>query len=128
LLGIAAKVLPNRTVMVYQEVFDNNITLPDRVVFGVWMPPSDPGGGSPASNIPQEVTNIVKAGHQVVLANGNNGEWCVVDIGLVGWARGMGGQAAVLLVAAREHPQADRANTPQHTSRMATSFNRCCHW
>ena len=36
LLDIAAKVLPGRTLMVYQEVFDNNITLPDKIVFGVW--------------------------------------------------------------------------------------------
>ena len=76
LLGVAAKVLGSgRTVMVYQEVFDNNITLPDRVVFGVWKPGAEGSGGAVAASIPQEVTNIVKAGHQVVLANGNNGDW-----------------------------------------------------
>jgi hexosaminidase len=79
LLAIAAKVLPHRTVMVYQEVFDNNITLPDRVVFGVWKPGQAGGGGAHAASIPQEVSNIVKAGHQVVLANGNNGEWYLND-------------------------------------------------
>lgn len=70
LLAIAARAIPNRTLMMYQEVFDNNITLPDKVVFGVWkhtMP------------IPAEVAAIAKAGHQVVLANGNNGEWYLND-------------------------------------------------
>lgn len=36
LLDIAKRVIPDRTLMFYQEVFDNNITLPDRIVFGVW--------------------------------------------------------------------------------------------
>jgi hexosaminidase len=72
LLGIAARVL-KRTVMVYQEVFDNGITLPNRVVFGVWKPGLH--DGSKAASIPQEVMNIVKAGHQVVLMNGNHGDW-----------------------------------------------------
>ena len=77
LLGIAAKVLgADRRVMVYQEVFDQKITLPHRVVFGIWKPGrSDGGGGGGAASIPQEVTNVVRAGHQVVLANGNNGDW-----------------------------------------------------
>ena len=78
LLGIAANVLGrNRTIMVYQEIFDNNITLPDNVVFGVWKPglSGNPSGGAHAASIPQEVTSIVKAGHKVVLANGNDGEW-----------------------------------------------------
>jgi hexosaminidase len=72
LLAIAARALPERTVMVYQEVFDNNITLPERVVFGVWKMGGSVGN---TASIPEEVTKIVKAGHKVVVANGNNGEW-----------------------------------------------------
>jgi len=79
LMTIAARVLPNRTLMVYQEVFDNKVVLPSKVVFGVWKsrPMSPPGSTNLA--IPEEVSEIAKAGHQVVLANGNNGDWYLND-------------------------------------------------
>jgi len=79
LLDIAAKVLPGRTLMVYQEVFDNNITLPDKIVFGVWKAKANTPKGTNNLDIPHEVAKIAKAGHQVVLANGNNGEWYLND-------------------------------------------------
>ena len=62
--------------MVYQEVFDNNVTLPSKVVFGVWKKST----GSPLNRrIPEEVVAIAQAGHEVVLMNGNQGEWYLND-------------------------------------------------
>ena len=34
-----------RTLVVYQEVFDNNITLPPKVAFDVWKAGGDMAGG-----------------------------------------------------------------------------------
>jgi hexosaminidase len=76
LMEIASRVLPTRKVMVYQEVFDNNVTLPSKVVFGVWKKST----GSPLNRrIPEEVVAIAQAGHEVVLMNGNQGEWYLND-------------------------------------------------
>ena len=76
LMEIASRVLPTRKVMVYQEVFDNNVTLPSKVVFGVWKR----NAGPPSHRlIPEEVSAIAKAGHEVVLMNGNAGEWYLND-------------------------------------------------
>lgn len=79
LLDIAARVLPGRTLMMYQEVFDNGIKLPDKIVFGVWKSRPNSPKGTNNLPIPQEVAKIAKAGHQVVLANGNDGEWYLND-------------------------------------------------
>lgn len=68
LLEVAAKAMPNRTLMVYQEVFDNNISLPGRVIFDVWRSHN-------AAPIPDEVAAIVRSGHRVVVSNGNQGNW-----------------------------------------------------
>ena len=72
LLQIAKRALPGKTLMVYQEVFDHNISLPTRVVFGVWKRGGAVGN---TSSIPAEITKIVKAGHEVVLMNGNANNW-----------------------------------------------------
>lgn len=65
LLDIAQEVLPERTLAVYQEVFDNGIKLPAKVAFAVWK----------AGNIQSEVQALAKAGHSVIVANGNGREW-----------------------------------------------------
>jgi len=82
LMTIAARALPGRTVLAYQEIFDNNITLPPKVAFDVWK-----RGGSVGDvpSIPLEVAKIVSAGHQAVVANGNHGEWYLND----GWGNGV---------------------------------------
>eukprot|EP01047_Picozoa_sp_COSAG01_P139831 COSAG01_NODE_70673_length_258_cov_0.622642_1_plen_65_part_10 len=36
LLEIAERVLPGRTLVVYQEVYDNNVSLPAKMAFDVW--------------------------------------------------------------------------------------------
>ena len=68
----------NRTIFVYQEVYDNNITLPERIVFGVWKR-GNPSGAAPSLPINEEISRIVTAGHRAVLANGNEGEWYLND-------------------------------------------------
>jgi hexosaminidase len=68
LLQIAAEVLPGRTLVVYQEVYDNNITLPPKVAFDVWKAGGDMAGGHATASVPAEVARIVKGGHQAILA------------------------------------------------------------
>ena len=68
LLQIAAEVLPGRTLVVYQEVYDNNITLPPKVAFDVWKAGGDTAGGHATASVPAEVARIVKGGHQAILA------------------------------------------------------------
>ena len=71
----------HRTLVLYQEVFDNNVTLPSQVVFDVWKRGGTVGG---VPSIPQEVAKVVKAGHGAIVANGNNGEWYLNG----GWGNG----------------------------------------
>eukprot|EP00937_MAST-01D_sp_MAST-1D-sp2_P007377 g7377.t1 len=79
LLDVAARALgANRTVVVYQEVLDQGIALPARVVFGVWKR-GNGGGAAPAMPINLELQKVVRAGHRAVLANGNGGEWYLND-------------------------------------------------
>lgn len=69
------QVLPGRTLVVYQEVYDNNITLPPKVAFDVWKAGGDMAGGHGTASVPAEVARIVKGGHQAILANGNDRNW-----------------------------------------------------
>ena len=84
LLGevVPAALGASRKVVIYQEVFDNNVTLPAAAVIDVWKAgrgkPGDVGYTRP---IPEEIAAIVKAGHSVVLANGNDRNWYLND----GW-------------------------------------------
>ena len=71
-------------LMAFQEVFDNNVTLPGDVVFDVWK---QGNAATEVPSIPEEIARIVKAGHRVVLANGNSGEWYLND----GWGNGNDG-------------------------------------
>jgi len=43
------RVSAGRTLVVYQEVFDNNITLPPKVAFDVWKAGGDMAGGEEPS-------------------------------------------------------------------------------
>ena len=70
-----------RTFVLFQEVFDNNVTLPANVVFDVWKRGGTTGN---VPSIPREVAKVVKAGHGAIVANGNNGEWYLND----GWGNG----------------------------------------
>ena len=77
----AARALGKDTTLVlYQEVFDNNVTLPSKVAFDVWLK----GGALGHLSIPEEIAKIVKSGHEVILANGNDGNWYLND----GWGNG----------------------------------------
>merc|ERR1712039_1031676 len=51
-----------------------------RVAFVVWKA----GGAAGAISIPEEVQHLVKAGHQVIVANGNDRNWYLND----GWGNG----------------------------------------
>lgn len=81
LLGIATRALPGRTLLTYQEIFDNGIPLPADVAFDVWKRGGTIGD---VPSIPLEIARIVKAGHGAVVANGNNGEWYLNG----GWGNG----------------------------------------
>lgn len=80
MLAVAADSLPNRTLAMYQEVADNKITLPSSVAFVVWKA----GGVAGGISIPEEVEHLVKAGHPVILSNGNDRNWYLND----GWGNG----------------------------------------
>jgi hexosaminidase len=75
LLEIAERVLPGRTLVVYQEVYDNNVSLPAKVAFDVWKAGGDMAGGHDTASVPAEVAKIIKAGHKAILANGNDRNW-----------------------------------------------------
>lgn len=80
MLAVAADSLPNRTLALYQEVADNKIALPNSVAFVVWKA----GGVAGGISIPEEVEHLVKAGHPVIVSNGNDRNWYLND----GWGNG----------------------------------------
>eukprot|EP00035_Acanthoeca_spectabilis_P006658 m.127555 g.127555 ORF g.127555 m.127555 type:complete len:566 (+) comp13601_c0_seq2:3097-4794(+) len=78
LLAVATSALPNRTLIMYQEVFDEGVVVPDSLVVDVWKRANNNTvPKSPALNV--EVGVVARAGHRVIVANGPNGEWYLND-------------------------------------------------
>lgn len=73
-LKLANQIMPDRTLVMYQEIFDNSVQLPGPVIFDVWKTNSASG-----LDIPHEIAAIVKQGHPVILANGNDRNWYLND-------------------------------------------------
>eukprot|EP00049_Salpingoeca_infusionum_P022989 m.9815 g.9815 ORF g.9815 m.9815 type:complete len:552 (-) comp5496_c0_seq1:3325-4980(-) len=71
LRDIATKVLPGRSIVIYQDTFDDGVVVPKDIVFDAWKSSNPP--------ILQELATLVKAGYRAVLANGPNSEWYLND-------------------------------------------------
>eukprot|EP00041_Stephanoeca_diplocostata_P003034 m.31478 g.31478 ORF g.31478 m.31478 type:complete len:923 (-) comp13977_c0_seq1:581-3349(-) len=78
LLAVAAKSLPQKSLVLYQEVFDEGVKIPSTLIVDIWKRASNHTvPKSPSTG--EEITRVAQAGHRLIVANGPFGQWYLND-------------------------------------------------